>query len=142
VPKRRCKSKGFTLIELLVVIAIIGILAAAIIVRTIGVQRAGRDTRRKQDLAQLRAPLADYQRKHQGNYPSSLSALVPDYASQVPSDPLTGASYTYGVDDATNPTDYVIMATLEDSGDPELGSDVDGTVYGVNCDDPNYCIRP
>lgn len=51
-------KKAFTLIELLVVIAIIGILAAMILVNVSSGRAKSRDTKRKNDLAQLQKALA------------------------------------------------------------------------------------
>jgi type II secretory pathway pseudopilin PulG len=144
---------------MLIVVAIIGILAGTILVGLGPVQRGGRDARRVADLRQVQNGLELYFNKC-GYYPggpasggcagfSQISAWN-DLAnsltqsaigvSQVPNDPSAGRSYFYG----TNPTGsgYVLGATLEDSGSAQLRQDIDGpNVYGVNCDDPVYCIQ-
>jgi type II secretion system protein G len=54
------KEKAFTLIELLVVIAVIGILIAVILPNLIGMRERARDSKRKNDLAQLKTALRMY----------------------------------------------------------------------------------
>lgn len=90
---------GFTLIELLIVIAILGILAAAVLVainpgkRT----RQARDAQRKNDVGALATELQGYYTSPgSGCYPATLTVLVSDgYLKQMPTDPTTGANYTY-----------------------------------------------
>lgn len=134
-------KKAFTLIELLVVIAIIGILATAALLRIRGANIEARDSRRISDLSQLRTQLEHYDTKN-GKYPTALSSLVPDYIKSVPKDPSTKADYSYGVNDNTTPTDYTLGSTLEDTSNPALSDDVDGTSNGISCDDPVYCVSP
>ncbi|MFH0859450.1 MAG: type II secretion system protein [Patescibacteria group bacterium] len=62
------KTKAFTLIELLVVIAIIGMLSSIVLVVMGGTREKGRDSRRLQDLQQLRLALEIYYDRY-GNYP-------------------------------------------------------------------------
>lgn len=61
------KSAAFTLIELLVVIAIIGILSSVVLASLSGARESARDTRRKQDLRQIRTALEMYYNEH-GTY--------------------------------------------------------------------------
>lgn len=123
--------KGFTLIEILVVISIIGILATLILARLGGVEKQGRDARRKSDLNQYRTALENYALKTNGLYPhystgkittSTLcsSKLVSSYLATCLTDPREDAIYYYqyvsngtaGKDDATL---YALWATLEAS---------------------------
>lgn len=93
-------KKGFTLIELLVVLAIIGILAAMIIASLSGARARARDAQRKSDLRQIKSALEQYFQDHNQQYPSDLSELTsgtPPYIKAVPTDPSTGASYSYTV---------------------------------------------
>src|SRR3989344_4901081 len=62
-------SRGFTLIELLVVIAIISLLSS-IVLASLGQTRAkARDSKRIQDLVQLRNALEEYALDNNGLYP-------------------------------------------------------------------------
>lgn len=59
--------------------------------------------------------------------------------ANVPNDPTPGVNYFY-VADAYG-VGYVLGATLEDAANPALTQTVHGTVNGVNCDGPVYCVR-
>lgn len=136
------RNRGFTLIELLVVIAIIGILSSIVLASLNSARQKSRDARRIGDIKQLQLALEMYYDSNNG-YPSSTSALAPDYIPVEPKDPQTGASYTYAASSTTN---YVLRATLE-SNHNALSNDVDGTVFGtVACDDASapyyYCVQP
>lgn len=136
--------KGFTLIEMLIVVAVIGVLASLVLVGLGPVQRQGRDARRIQDLRQVQTGLELYFVKN-GEYPPTQdwAALTTTLLgagvgiSNVPKDPTTSQTYVYGSDGVS----YVLKATLEDTGNARLGDDIDGTVQGVDCVDPSYCVQ-
>ena len=100
-------SQGFTLIELLVVVAIIGLLSSVVLSSLNSARVKARDTKRKEDMTQLRNALELYYSVN-GSYPSSSGAwrgiaapygafgtgstgyipgLVPNYISILPIDP-------------------------------------------------------
>lgn len=138
------KRKGFTLIEVLIVVAIVGILASVVLVGLGPIQRRGRDARRISDLRQAQTALELYYNKN-GNYPasaswSSLTATLKAAGigiSNIPNDPSTGKNYVYGSDSSS----YVVGATMEDATNPVLNEDIDGTKFGINCDEPVYCVE-
>ena len=148
----RNKNKGFTLIEMLVVIAVIGLLAALILVGLSSFRTRGRDTRRIADVKEVQNGLELYYMKN-GSYPTVGEGDAAAHWGRL-RDALTGAglgindipqdptfptrSYDYGSDGQH----YVIGVTIEDpnSNSSLLGSDIDGTQYNVNCDDPVYCV--
>ena len=66
----KVKSRGFTIIELIVVIAIIAILAGIVVVSVSGYLANARDSKRLQDMQQLKTALALYYADH-GFYPPS-----------------------------------------------------------------------
>ncbi len=141
-------NKGFTLIELLVVIAIIGLLATVVMTSLNSARKKGRDTRRIEDINQLRSALEMYY-DSQGSYPASLNNLTASstrFLSVVPSDPTNSGDYVYTYSPFNNNLDYVLKANLE-TDHKALDSDVDGTVNSVACDDGTsapyaYCVRP
>lgn len=156
------QKRGFTLVEILIVVAIIATLASVALVGLGPVQRSGRDTRRISDLRQVQNGVELYYAKC-GYYPGdaqkdtdcsgftsiggskagwdTLTAALVDSSlgvSKVPNDPRSGESYVYG---STTGSSYVLGATLENVNSPQLRDDVDGTVEGVDCSDPVYCVQ-
>lgn len=98
------KQKGFTLIELMLVVLIIGILSGVMlnVINIRGIQSKSRDARRISDLKKVQTALELYYADYRG-YPmkntweninttlSSLStAIVPNFISTLPRDPLEG----------------------------------------------------
>jgi len=138
----KSKKSGFTLIELLVVIAIIGILASVVLASLNSARRKSRDARRLADIKQLQVALELYFDSNTNAYPGTLKLLTTGCGgapciAAIPNDPLnTAYSYSGGG------TGYAIGVTLEDSSNPALTNDVDGTVSGIVCDEPVYCVRP
>jgi len=143
-------KKGFTLIELLIVVAIIGLLASVVLVGLGGFRARGRDARRIADLRETQNALELYYTKNNA-YPAATvgdswgglkTALVGAGigVTTISNDPLgSSRSYQYGV--STDFQNYVERANLEDSNNPALSDDVDGTVYTIDCTDPNYCVQ-
>ncbi|MFA5715937.1 MAG: type II secretion system protein, partial [Candidatus Paceibacterota bacterium] len=115
------RNKSFTLIEILVAIAVIGILSGLIVVSLKGASSASYDAKRKTDIDALRTVIISYGTT--GTYPiealcnigsscSNLtSALIPEYFSSFPVDPLSGY-YTYTSEDGT---DFTISTVLSNS---------------------------
>ena len=141
------KSRGFTLIELLVVIAIIGILSSVVLASLNSAREKSRDARRLSDVKQLQLALELFFDSN-GAYPSSTSALAPDFIGSVPVDPVSDDPYDY--ETGSSNTDYVLRSTLEQLDHQALGDDVDGTpLSSIDCDDadqsattPYYCVTP
>ena len=71
--KQASRHSGFTLIELLVVIAIISILAGLLLVNMVGVRGRAEDTRKKNDVRQLKTAMRLYYNDYQ-RYPQSAGA--------------------------------------------------------------------
>ena len=109
---------------------------------------ATRDARRIADLKQVQTALELYYAKN-GAYPTTgvvswanlQSTLVSGGLgiSMVPDDPnaLSNWHYIY----VSNGQSYVLAAHLEDQNNQALKTDLDGTVLGLNCADPLYCIQ-
>jgi type II secretion system protein G len=139
----RSGTQGFTLVELLVVIAIIGILVGIIVPRLGTAKSASRDARRVSDLKNIQLALALYYNDNQ-HYPCRIditgatNQCVPDFVGNymvvVPTDPLSGANYTYnGLNLASGssscntnpPVAYHMGAVLEVGGSSLLLQDPD-----------------
>jgi len=115
--------KGFTLIELLVVISIIGILATLIMARLGGVEKAGRDAKRKSDLNQYRIAIENAASRTNGLYLYVMSEtiapttfLCPYLVNYIASCIVDPRSPTYGYHYKSN-------------GSGALGTDVNATIY-------------
>lgn len=124
-------NKGFSLIEILAVIAIIGLLAAASVVFLMPAIKKGRDTKRKNDLAQIgRFLSASCYLPEAGDGEYDLADLIqefkiknPQYAgylSKTPKDPAKGndtqSYYYYKV--INSGAKCVLFANLENQAEP------------------------
>ena len=103
-------KSGFTLIELLVVIAIIGILAAFILASMSESRAQARDAERLNDLKQMQTALELYYNRNK-EYPADLDDIG-TYIDSVPTDPRTGDSYTYQIENSGR--NYAIQASSDD----------------------------
>jgi len=148
------KNKGFTLIEILIVVAIIGILASIILVGLSSFRSQGRDARRIADLHQVQNALELYFTKN-GTYPTAIADSAAGWTTfsntltgagigvyVIPKDPTATQTYKY----AYSAGGYVLAATLENTGNPALANDVDGTIYSaIDCTggtpETVYCVQ-
>lgn len=135
-------NEGFTLIELLVVMGIIGILAGLLFTNFSGARERARDTKRKNDLSQVKNALRLYYNDTQG-YPTATSGKITGcgstctwgvstfstgatvYMNQLPQDPAydtatsQGNVYTYASADTEH---FTIKAVLENASDPAIST--------------------
>ena len=142
------KNKGFTLVEMLVVVAIIGILASVFLIGLRGFRGSAYDARRLSDLQKVQGYLELYYNKNR-EYPNASTwaelqtALVADAGvSAIPNDPLSAQTYEYAAD-SSDFQSYVLGATLSDENAGALNEshELDGTVLGIDCADPVYCVQ-
>lgn len=94
-------SKAFTLIELLIVIAVIGILVAVILPNLIGMRERAQDTKKKNDLVQIKNALRMYYNDYNA-YPQDhggqICCDVPTGCDTICNSALTVAGQTYTKD--------------------------------------------
>lgn len=118
------KKSGFTLIELLVVIFIIGILAGVVLPNMMSARERARDTRRKQDLEEIKTALRLYYNDNQvyptGAIPSGEFGADGEYMKNVPTDPINSGSYVYSYSQTDGGDGFLLQATLENVGDSDI----------------------
>ena len=153
----RKTQRGFTLIELLVVIAIIGILSSVVLASLNSARSKSRDARRVADIKQLQLALELYYDTNR-NYPTAVNAanlVTPGYIAAIATDPSTGAAYPYfALGSGSTCSSYHLMATLENTSNAALSSDVDAApaatctgsatpdVTGAGNPDSIYDVKP
>jgi len=115
------KKGFFVFASILGPIAII-VLPTLILVGLSNVRKEVRDAKRIADLIQVQIILENTYTEA-GRYPST----------------LPGQDFYYGV--SSDSRSYVLGITLEKKDNPALKDDVDGLIYGINCDDPIYCVK-
>lgn len=125
-------ERGFTLVELLVVIAIASFLAAIILTSVRSVRAKARDTRRKQDLAEIykaielyindmgipppminEAGICNFFCMSNIDIAPWISGLMPNYMNKLPVDPLNNRFYNYRYKVSDSGVDYELDTAME-----------------------------
>lgn len=150
--ERTMNNKGFTLIELLVAITIIAVLTVVGAVSYAPINKRSRDTRRKNDLQELRQQLEMF-RTDMGFYPAvntsgfatvnnlntgnSNTGLVSTYTPAIVSDPSINAYYYYATGaSGGNYYGYCVCGMLETLTSPS--NSCTGVTLPAGC---NYSLR-
>ncbi len=148
------RKRWFVLIEFWVVIALIGIFIVSLFFIFDDTGQNSRDSRRFEDLKQIKNALELYSVDRNGLYPPGNElAVLKDYGyiSNIPNDPIDTILYKYsyqGINSSGNActsglcTGYVLSSVFERLEQKALSVDIDVTFAGVNCTDPIFCIIP
>jgi len=132
-------EKGFSLIELLVVIAIIGLLTAGVLAGINVVREKARDTRRIQDVNEIKKALSIYLISDNafpialtsttltGEDPISLALIGAGAFSTIPLDPLN-PTYTYDYISNADGTSYTLSFCLETDSIPNYSEGCGNTI--------------
>lgn len=130
-PNSSNPSKGFTLIEMILVITLLALLAALATSTHRNSARKARETVLRNNLAQIRLTLDQYN-VDKGYYPPSLDILVEEgYLRELPMDPITKSRDTWQVtyldlyddeDSSYEPGVYDVHSASQDQA-------IDGTYY-------------
>jgi type IV pilus assembly protein PilA len=126
--------KAFTLIELLIVIAVIGILVAVILPNLIGMRARARDTKKKNDLVQVKNALRMYYNDY-NTYPNAsgtrICCTTPEVTcSSVCAGALTVAGQTYTKDlpedfkyyQTNGGEGFLLTVELENASDQDIAA--------------------
>jgi len=97
----RSSQRGFSLIELLIVVVIIAVLAAILIPNFFRTRASAQVAASKSNLRNLATALATYQAA-KGDYPSTLTILVPTYIGTIGDDPCGGVFKYTQLDDGSD----------------------------------------
>lgn len=130
---KRNSKEGFTIIEVVMVLAIAGLIFAVVFSAFPRVQRARRDSQRKNDLAALAGELEFFQSSNRGRYPADPTELVDEVINNMNidfKDPQTNVGYII-----TAPADPLALA---------LALDEPGKIYyqvAAQCNDDNTGIE-
>ena len=71
------RTKGFTIIEVVLVLAIAGLIFLMVFIALPTLQRNQRDTQRRDDMARMKAQIAQYQANNKGGVPTDSLAGCP-----------------------------------------------------------------
>ena len=146
--KKLNNKKGASLTELMVIVSMISITIAGVSVKAQDLFDAAKDTQRIANLRQLATAVELYYSDHQ-SYPrvngNSSQQRWDDFISKLATGHYLGSFPTekenYDYQDLNGGQTYVLKVFLEDGESSYLGSDWDGVIGNLNCDDPFYCIR-
>lgn len=108
--KNQIKNIGFTIVELLVVIVIIGILAAITIVSYTGISQKATISSLQSDLTSSSQQLKLFQVDN-SSYPNSITDCPTPSAGNMCLKVSNGNSYSYGVNNTSNPQTFCITTT-------------------------------
>jgi len=120
-------KRGFTLVEIILVIIIIGILAAIIVPKFAGQSDKAKIATTKANLSSLRSAVRMWQSDNDGDAPTALSDLVPDYIRAMPEEAITPSTDVSAANDGGGGWVYssgdvsVNLAGNDANGDPYSG---------------------
>ena len=96
--RRHQRNRGFTLIELLVVVALVGILTSIAALRLANVPKKAKEAVLRTNLHTLRDVLDQYYADRQRCADSLQTLVDEEYLRQIPVDPMTGSSDSWGIE--------------------------------------------
>lgn len=134
--RKHWREQGFTLVEILVVMVIIGILASLIAGNFVGTRLKARDSKRKNDINQVKSSLEAFYNDHHAYPPADANGNITYnnvvvtwgtdplvdangtvYMATLPDDPVSTMKYVYVTDDSEQK--YQIFAHLENTNNSD-----------------------
>ena len=108
--KNQIRNIGFTIVELLVVIVVIGVLAAITIISYTGISQRATISSIQSDLTNSSQQIKLFQVDN-SNYPNSITDCPTPAAGNMCLKASNGNSYSYGVNNTSNPQTFCITTT-------------------------------
>lgn len=132
--KKSTDLGGFTIIEVVLVLAIAGLIFLMVFIALPALQRAQRDTQRRDDMARVAEAITQYQTNNNGKLPDTGAALDAVDEETNPDD-LKMDNWCSGASNATStPSQCFVknyLNAVDVADNKNTFSDPDGTRYGL-----------
>ena len=139
------KQKGVSITELMVVLATASVVVGGVSIKAPDLIDMAKDMQRITNTREISLALELYYVGNQ-TYPNiagdsqderfdELVSQLRDYLTRLPTEK---ENYDY---QNLGSEHYILKVDLINPESPHLENDWDGSIQGVNCDDPSYCIK-
>jgi len=128
------KNVSAPFIQTTLIIAAFVVLAVVVLIIVDSLGGRSRDTQRISAISSLQSLLSLYASDNSGNYPATLSELVPEYIPALPKEPSSHSSsgYSYAaIGSGSNCTSYHLGVSLENTSNSVLKTDNDASPQPV-----------
>ncbi len=125
---------------LLTVLAAMSLFLFATFMSIIEAPKPHTDMKRIADIRMLNIALEMYHGEYK-KYPDTLEELTnKGILTNLPKDPILKEAYEYRP--SSDKTSFMLKTILDNRSHNSLKDDIDGKRFGLDCDDPAYCVMP